>query len=160
MSINRIFNHHVLHSTATFDIEPWSDKRRRRWILEFSTPYFLLVAEHAGEVTGFAYNSTLRPKDAYASSTEVTVYTAPDEMSAGIGTTLYQALFAHLNQTALHRAYAVITLPNDTSIALHEKFGFHQAGVLREVGTKFGRRVDVAWYEKPLPTAPSGRFAP
>ena len=149
--VNRIYNHYVLHTTATFDIEPWSDDKRQAWILGFAKPYFLMVAEASGEIVGFAHNGKFRPKAAYDSSTDVTVYTAPDAAPPGTGTALYQALFERLNTTDLHRAYAIIALPNASSIALHEKFGFNLAGVLGEVGTKFGRRVDVAWYEKPLP---------
>ena len=150
-AINRIYNHFVLHSTVTFDIEPWSDENRRAWIRGFEKPYFLVVAEASGEVVGFAHNGKFRPKAAYDSSTDVTVYTAPGVTPPGTGTALYRALFTRLNTTDLHRAYAIIALPNAASVALHEKFGFSPAGVLSEVGTKFGRRVDVAWYEKPLP---------
>lgn len=149
--INRIYNHFVLHTTATFDVEPWSEEKRRTWIRGFVKPYFLLVAECSDELVGFAHNGKFRPKAAYDSSTDTTVYTIPEGAPPGTGTALYQALFSHLNTTDLHRAYAVIALPNVASIALHEKFGFRRVGVFDEVGTKFGRRVDVAWYEKPLP---------
>jgi phosphinothricin acetyltransferase len=67
-----------------------------------------------------------------------------------MGTELYSALFAALTEEDLHRAYAGITLPNPTSMALHRKFGFRSIGVYREVGRKFGKYWDVEWFEKPF----------
>ncbi len=149
-SINRIYNHHVEHTTITFDIEPWSLDRRRDWIRAFASPYFLLVAEQAGVIVGFAHNGKFRPKAAYDSSTDVTVYTNTESAPKGTGSALYRSLFDHIGTTDLHRAYAIIALPNDASIRLHEKFGFRHVGTLDEVGTKFGRRINVAWYERAL----------
>lgn len=149
-SINRIYNHFVNRTTVTFDIEPWPLEQRQAWVDGFASPYFLLVAEQAGRVTGFAHNGRFRPKAAYDSSTDVTVYTAPGEARPGTGSALYRALFSQLQSTGLHRAYAIIALPNDASVRLHEKFGFRHVGTLHEAGTKFDRRIDVAWFEKPL----------
>ena len=150
MGINALYNHYVEHSVFTFDVVPWEESRRRTWISEnFSKPpYFLLVAEWRGEIVGFACNGRFRPKAAYDSSTEVTVYTRPGQTPEGTGTRLYDALFGRIAATSLHRAYAVIALPNPASIRLHENFRFRHVGTLEQVGTKFGRRVDVAWYEE------------
>ena len=148
--INDIYNHYVAHTSITFDIDPWDLPRRRQWIEHFQSPNFLLVAEHQGVVVGYANNGKFRPKAAYDSSTEVTVYTLPDCPIRGAGSALYRSLFEHIGTTSLHRAYAGIALPNETSVRFHEKFGFRHIGTLTEVGTKFGRRVDVAWFEKAL----------
>ncbi len=150
--INAIYNHFVRETAITFDVEPWDESRRRTWINEnfADPPWFLRVAECRGELVGFAYNGRFRPRAAYDSSTEVTVYTQPEVAPRGTASRLYDALFDAIAGTDLHRAYAIIALPNPASIALHLKFGFRHVGTLGEVGTKFGRRIDVAWYEKAL----------
>lgn len=150
-AINRIYNHYVRHTPVTFDIEPWSMPRRRAWLARFTgTPYHALVAELDGSVAGFAFNHRFRDKAAYRRSTETTLYTAPENQARGIGTALYESLFQRLGKTELHRAYAVIALPNPGSLALHRQFGFTRIGTLRQAGHKFGRYIDVAWLEKAL----------
>ena len=152
-AINRIYNHYVRNTAITFDIEPWNTQRRKIWIDEFAdpeSPYHAVVAELDGKITGFAYNSRFRPRAAYRLSTETTVYTEPQSRVRGIGTALYQDLFKRIEQTELHRAYAVIALPNPRSIAFHQKFGFSPIGTLHQVGRKFDRYVDVTWFEKAL----------
>jgi phosphinothricin acetyltransferase len=164
-AINDIYNWYVDNSTITFDTRPWDVPRRELWLQQFlpgngrqddpgQSLYHLVVATRGDQLLGFAYNGSFRPRDAYRSSTEVTIYTRaesdPGSASPGIGSHLYNELFKHINNTPLHRAYAIIALPNDPSIRFHKKFGFNHIGTLSEVGTKFGRRIDVAWYEKPL----------
>jgi phosphinothricin acetyltransferase len=102
------------------------------------------------EILGYSTSSPFRTKPAYAPSVETTVYVAPDAGRRGIGTLLYTALFEALSGEDLHRAYAGIALPNEASARLHERLGFRHVGTYREVGRKFGRYWDVAWYEKPL----------
>ncbi|MFH8555879.1 GNAT family N-acetyltransferase [Streptomyces celluloflavus] len=99
---------------------------------------------------GYATSGPLRPKAAYATSVEVSVYCAPHAVGRGIGTLLYQALFGALADEDVHRAYAGITQPNEASARLHARFGFRHLGTYGEVGHKFGRYWDVAWYEKRL----------
>ncbi|MEU6230036.1 N-acetyltransferase family protein, partial [Streptomyces sp. NPDC047042] len=91
-----------------------------------------------------------RAKPAYGTTVEVTVYLAPDAGGRGIGTLLYKALFEALAGEDVHRALAGIVTPNEASVRLHERFGFRYVGTYREVGRKFGRYWDVAWYEKDL----------
>ncbi len=117
VAINRIYNHFILHTTVTFDIKPWDDDKRRQWIRGFTCPHFLLVAEYDSAVIGFCCNHQLRPKAAYDLSTEVTIYTAPSGVLTGTGALLYKALFVRLIATPLHRAYAIIALPNNASVA-------------------------------------------
>ncbi len=151
--INEIYNWYVTHSTITFDIEPWTTAKREQWIENLQqpdNPYHLFVARYKDVLVGFSYNAIFRPKAAYSSTSEVTVYTRQLQAPKGTGTILYQTLFSAMAKTDLHRAYAVISQPNPGSVRLHEKFGFHLVGTLNEVGTKFGKRIDVAWYEKKL----------
>lgn len=104
----------------------------------------------AGRILGYATSSGFRPKPAYATSVEVSVYLAPGAGGRGVGTLLYEALFRALAGEDLHRAYAGVAQPNEASVRLHERFGFRHVGTYREVGRKFGRYWDVAWYEKDL----------
>ena len=150
--INEIYNHYVRTSPATFDIEPISAEQRRDWFTRYAMegPHRLFVADEAGAVLGYADSHQFRAKDAYDTTVETTVYCAADATGRGIGRLLYAALFDALAGTDLRMAIAAITLPNDASIALHERFGFTSVGVLHDVGHKLGRYWDVAWYEKRL----------
>jgi phosphinothricin acetyltransferase len=147
-----IYNHYVTHSQATFDIDPFTVEQRREWFSHYAPtgPHRLLVAEDDGFVSGFATSSPFRARAAYATSIETSVYCDPERVGHGIGSMLYTHLFEQLAGEDLHRALAGITLPNDASLSLHERFGFVKIGEYSEVGRKFGRFWDVAWFEKPL----------
>jgi phosphinothricin acetyltransferase len=152
VAINDIYNHYVATSHCTFDIEPISMPTREAWFEQFtdSGPHRLRVASHDDRVVGFAYSSPLRPRAAYDSSVEFTLYIHPETVAAGVGSALYRDLIAVLKaaQIRLNRVYAGIALPNDASIALHTRFGFRKVGVWSEVGLKFDTYWDVAWYER------------
>jgi phosphinothricin acetyltransferase len=147
-----IYNHYVVHSYATFDLEPKTLEERREWFSHYATegPHRMFVAVGGGQLLGYATSSRWRPRPAYDTSIETSVYLADGAQRKGIGTALYEALFASVEGLDLHRAYAGISLPNDASVALHERFGFVKAGHFTEQGRKFGRYWDVAWYEKEL----------
>ena len=150
--VNELYNHYIATSPATFDLDPWTIERRREWFSHYATSgrYRLLVATEGDRVLGFTTSSMHRPKQAYETSVETTVYAAPDALGRGVGAALYSALFELLAGEDVHRAYAGITMPNPASVALHERFGFVRAGLYTEQGRKFGRYWDVAWFEKPL----------
>ncbi|WP_431994759.1 N-acetyltransferase family protein [Streptomyces griseoflavus] len=153
-ALTDLYNHYVRETAVTFDTSPFTPDGRRPWLLSHPVdgPYRLLVATDAGAggILGYATSGPFRPKPAYATSVETTVYVAPGAGRRGIGTLLYTALFEALKGEDLHRAYAGIAQPNDASTRLHECFGFRHVGTYREVGRKFGRWWDVAWYEKEL----------
>jgi phosphinothricin acetyltransferase len=107
-----------------------------------------LVATLEDTVVGFAYTAPFRPKTAYQRSAEVTIYTNQKALR-GTGSALYANLLTKAEDN-FHRLYAVITLPNDKSIALHKKFGFAEVGMLDESGFKFGQYHSVAILEKRL----------
>jgi len=150
--ITEIYNHYVRTSQATFDIVPATLEQRREWFGHYSTtgPHRVLVAEEGSVVLGFSSSSPFRPRAAYNTSIETSVYVDPEHARRGIGAMLYARLFEDLKGEDIHRAYAGIALPNDASVALHERFGFTRIGVYTEVGRKFDRYWDVAWFEKPL----------
>ena len=151
-SINDIYNHYVLQAHYTFDTEPLTIEARREWFAHYGTAgrYRVLVAVSDEAVMGFSSSSRFRPKPAYETSVETSIYLAPDMVARGTGSKLYEQLFKLLEDEDVHRAYAGISLPNPASIALHERFGFKRVAHFTEQGRKFGRYWDVAWYEKPL----------
>src|SRR4051812_45724501 len=157
-ALTDIYNHYVRETPITFDTAVFTPEERRPWLLSHPEdgPYRLMVATATAprgisqEILGYATSSPYRPKPAYGTSVETTVYVAPDAGGRGVGTLLYEALFAALSREDLHRAYAGIAQPNEASARLHARFGFRHVGTYAEVGRKFGRYWDVAWYEKEL----------
>lgn len=148
----RLYDDYIARTAITFDLEPYGTEGRRPWIEQFSASgrHRLFVADADGEAIGFASSQTFRPKGAYATSVETSIYLARDWTGRGLGARLYAALFDALAGEDVHRAYAGITLPNDASVALHERCGFARVAVFDEVGFKLGRYWSVAWYEKRL----------
>ncbi|MER5439798.1 N-acetyltransferase family protein [Streptomyces sp. NPDC002790] len=158
-ALTDLYNHYVRETPITFDTATFTPEERRPWLLSHleDERHPLLVANEttSNRILGYATASAFRPKAAYDTSVEVTVYLAPDAGGHGIGTLLYKALFESLAEQDVHRAYAGIAQPNEASTRLHLRFGFSYVGTYREVGRKFGRYWDVAWYEKVLRPSPS-----
>jgi phosphinothricin acetyltransferase len=154
-AINEIQGHYALTTAISFDVEPWSYEARLAWLHEHSSPgpYRAIVAEDGGAVVGWASTSRFMEKVCYSPSVECSVLLRAGWTGRGIGTALYTALFDHVAGEDIHRFYALITVPNEPSFALHERFGFRRIAVLTEVGRKDGRYHDVAWYERPGPAA-------
>ncbi|MGH3657577.1 MAG: GNAT family N-acetyltransferase [Micromonosporaceae bacterium] len=152
-AVTDLYNHYVAATTSTFDLEPVSVEARRDWFGHYSPVgrHRLLLAVDGDDLLGYATSSSFRDRAAYASSVETSVYLDPSAQGCGIGSRLYDRLLAELAEEDVHRAYAGIALPNDASVALHLRFGFHHVGTYSEVGRKLGRWVDVAWYEREMP---------
>jgi len=150
--LTEIYNHYVIRTPVTFDIEPYTVERRRPWFEQFggSGRYRLLVAEEAGKLLGYAGTLRFRPKAAYETTVETTIYCHPDAVGKGIGRQLYSSLFDALAGEDIHRFVGGYTLPNAASARLHEQCGFKLIGVFTEVGRKFGRYWDVAWTERDM----------
>ena len=148
--ITQIYNYYVLNTPVTFDVEAYTVERREAWFAQFSAAgrYRLLVADENGVVMGYAGTTRFRPKAAYESTVETTIYCAPDAVGNGIGTRLYAALFEALRSEDVHRFVAVYALPNAATDALHRRFGFRVVGVFSENGRKFGKYWDVCWAER------------
>lgn len=146
-----IYNHYVATTHYTFDVAPFTASARAPWFAQFDGErYRCLVAVDGQAVTGYACSMALKEKAAYQTSVEVSIYLRNGVQGKGIGRALYQGLFEALSAEDVHRAYALIALPNPESMALHGKFGFTQAAHLTEVGRKFGRYWDVVWLEKKI----------
>ena len=150
--LTEIYNHYVVNSPITFDLEPYTVERRMQWFSQFGATgrHRLLVVEEDGLVLGYAGTTGFRPKAAYDTTVETTIYCSPDNTRKGLGSMLYSALFETIADEDIRRIVAGFTLPNPASQALHERFGFKLIGIFHEVGRKFGRYHDVAWNERPL----------
>jgi phosphinothricin acetyltransferase len=150
--ITEIYNHYVVTTPITFDVAPFRPEERAGWFAQFGARgrHRLLVAERGGRVIGYAGTMQYKPKPAYETSVEVTIYVEEGATGGGVGPKLYEALFASIAGEDVHRALAGITLPNPRSIALHERFGFEPVGTYHEVGRKLGRYWDVVWMQKRL----------
>jgi phosphinothricin acetyltransferase len=150
-AVVRIYNHFVVNTPATFDLEPVRVEDRREWLAQHTSGgrHRLVVAEEGGEVVGWATTSPFRPRAAYATTVESSVYCAPTSQGRGLGTRLYRHLFESLRTEDIERIVAGITLPNPASLTLHERFGFRTVGTFSRVGRKFGRYWDVRWLERP-----------
>ncbi len=147
-----IYTHYVLRTTTTFHTEvrtpvAWRDRFREHVV---DGPYELLVAELDGAVVGYCETLPFRPKPAYFPTIELSIYVAPDGVGGGVGGALMAALLERLADGPFHRMISVIALPNDASVAFHERHGFVHRGTLTEAGRKFDRYLDVAYYERDL----------
>jgi L-amino acid N-acyltransferase YncA len=149
-SIAAIYDEQVRTGLSTFDLEPpptsyWAH------LVESTTPGdHFLVAEAEGDVVGFAYAGTYRPRPGYRLTRETSVYLAEPARGRGLGRRLYDDLLPRLASDGMHVALALIALPNPVSVALHEACGFTHLGTMREVGRKFDRWIDTAWYQLTL----------
>ena len=151
-SINKIYNHYVLNSLVTFDIEPteakfWAEKIRR--LQDIGLPF--LVACSGLKILGFAYASPWRPKAAYRQSVEDTIYLAPDAVGQGFGNKLFEELIEKCRAANIREMIAVISAEGaESSIALHQRFGFATSGHLANVGYKFDRWLGTVLMQKSL----------
>lgn len=139
--ITRIYDRYIVDSHVSFDTEPWTTERRQQWWedRQGDERLVVLVVTVDGAAVGTAYASRYRPKAGYDRSVETSVVLDPGRAGAGLGTLLYSALLDELAAAGVHRAYAVVALPNEASVALHHKVGFLDVGHEHESGYKLGR---------------------
>ncbi len=150
-AICEIYNHYIEHTVVTFEevlLTAGDIDKRLQDINAIGLPW--LVAEVQGVVIGYAYAGKFRDRSAYRYTAEVTVYLAPAGTGQGAGTRLYNALFEALRERSIHIVIGGITLPNVASVALHEKMGMEKVAHLEEVGCKFGKWLDVGYWQATL----------
>jgi phosphinothricin acetyltransferase len=148
-----VYNPYVLGSTVTFEEEevgPEEMASRLAVVAAADLPW--LVAEGPEGIVGYAYASRWKGRSGYRHSVETSVYLAPHATGRGLGRRLYEDLYDRLRARRLHAVMAGIALPNAASVALHERMGLRQVALFREVGLKFGRWIDVGYWQALWPT--------
>lgn len=147
-AIARIYNPYVLDTTVTFEeqaVSPGQIAERLRGVGAAGLPW--LVDERDGRVAGYAYAGPWKARAAYRLTVECAVYVEAAAVGRGVGRALYGELLPLLRGRGAHAAVACLSLPNPASVALHERFGFEKVGHFREVGRKFGRWLDVGYWQ-------------
>ena len=146
-AIATIYNHYVATTTISFEEEPVGIDGMAERIATVAASLPWLVFEDEGQLVGYAYATPWRVRSAYRYSAESSVYVAPGHAGKGIGKRLYHALIGELRERGLHMVIGGIAQPNEASVALHEALGFRKVAHFSEVGMKFGRWVDVGYWE-------------
>ncbi|MEL7320037.1 MAG: arsinothricin resistance N-acetyltransferase ArsN1 family B [Pseudomonadota bacterium] len=149
-AIQGIYAPIVETTTISFEEVAPSVEEMAERIATVSAHYPFLVATRDAQVIGYAYASQHRARAAYRASVDVAVYVSEAARGSGVGRALYAELLPLAAASGYHAAFAGIALPNPGSVALHEAVGFEPVGVYREVGRKFGRWLDVGWWQKRL----------
>ena len=145
--ICEIYNYYVKNTIITFEEKPVQQSEMKNRIAQTTKALPWLVYDNGQKIVGYAYASEWKSRCAYKHSVESTVYLQNGESGNGIGSLLYQRLIDQLKAKKYHAAIGGISLPNEASIALHEKIGFEKIGQFREVGNKFDKWIDVGYWE-------------
>ena len=147
-ALAQIYNHYIANDIATFEEDPIDADAmaiRVADVIGKSLPW--LVAEDDGKIVGYAYAGSWKARSAYRFSVESTVYLDPNCMHRGIGSELYSALIAELRVRNIHAVIGGVSLPNEASARLHEKMGFKKIAQFEQVGYKFGKWIDVGYWQ-------------
>lgn len=157
-AILEILNDAIVNSTALFDYKPRSPETIAEWFRVKRANRFpvLGAVTDSGELMGFATYGTFRAWPAYKYTIEHSVYVQRDHRRKGVARELMTRLIAAAEEQSYHVMVAGIDAVNHASIALHEQLGFTYAGVIRHAGFKFGRWLDLVFYDLRLrtPAAP------
>jgi L-amino acid N-acyltransferase YncA len=146
--IASIYNHYIRNTIITFEeqeVSPDEISNRINNVFSESLPW--IVADVSGKIIGYAYATKWKIRSAYRFSVESTVYVEPNNFRRGIGNELYECLLKLLKEAHIHTVLGGIALPNPSSIALHEKFGFQKSAHFKEVGIKFNKWIDVGYWQ-------------
>lgn len=149
-TITTIYNEAVLKTTATFDTEPKSLEAQRRWYAAHGPRHPILVAEVDGAVVGWSCLSPWKERPAYADTAETSFYVSEAFRGRGIGRRLKESIIDEARLLGFHSLIAGVAQGSDASRHLNLEFGFTPIGVFKEVGYKFGRRLDVEYLQKIL----------
>ena len=145
--IAEIYNYYIENTIITFEEEVVSGNTMAERLARGLQAGPWYVADVDGEVCGYCYAAPFAARSAYRFSAETTVYVSHKHQRKGFGCSLYSSLIQKLREERHHCAVGLIGLPNQGSVTLHEKLGFTKVGELREVGRKFGRWVDVGFWQ-------------
>jgi L-amino acid N-acyltransferase YncA len=142
-----IYNHYVRETVITFEESAVPVPEMADRIRNVITHLPWLAYERESGILGYAYATPWKARAAYRHSVEGSVYLSPQATGRGLGTQLYAALIADLRKRGMHCVMGGAALPNPASVALHERLGFTKVAEFREVGFKFGRWINVAYWE-------------
>ena len=145
--IVKIYNYYVETSLVTFEEQVVSEIDFKKRIEDILTDYPYLVYEINGVILGYAYAGIFRTRVAYRYSSESSVYVHKDHFKKGIASALYEELLKEMKAAGLKSAIGGITLPNEGSVILHEKFGFKKIAHFEKVGYKFDQWLDVGFWQ-------------
>jgi L-amino acid N-acyltransferase YncA len=149
-AICTIYNHYIENTTISFEEHPVSVKEMQDRIIKITNSLPWLISENKERITGYAYADTWMIRSAYRYTVVSAIYLDPKFLRQGIGSRLYQRLLSDLRQHSLHSVIGIIALPNPASIGLHEKLGFEKVAHFKQVGRKFGKWIDVGYWERIL----------
>lgn len=149
-AILQIYGPYITDTSYTFEIEIPTEESFAERINDYLHTYPWLVCEIDGVLAGYAYGSKHRERIAYQWSAECSVYVHDDFHREGVGTALYSALIEILKLQQFRNLYAVINLPNEKSVAFHEKMGFEYFATYKHVGYKLGKWKNVGWWQLQL----------
>jgi L-amino acid N-acyltransferase YncA len=145
-----IYNHYDENTTVTFEETPVTPAAMAERIVDIQRTHVWCVACQDDVIAGYAYAGPWRTRAAYRFAVETTVYLDPNRTRQGLGRALYGRLLADLRGLGFHCAMGGVALPNEASVALHERMGFVKVAHFREVGFKFDRWIDVAYWQRAL----------
>jgi phosphinothricin acetyltransferase len=146
--ITEIYNEAILNTAATFDTETKTADEQREWFEKHGPGHPVLVAESDGAVVGWASLSEWSDRCAYSDTAEISLYVKEEFQGKGAGMMLLEAILDAGEKAGLHSILARISEGNDVSVHLHEFVGFRHIGLMKEVGRKFGRLIDVCLMQK------------
>ena len=146
--ILNVYSFYIENTAASFETSVPSVEEFAQRIGGILKTYPYLVCELDHEIIGFTYASRHRERAGYRFGVDVSIYIKKGMQGQGIGTALYERLFAELSDKNYYNAYASITLPNESSCALHKKFGFKEIGIHHNTGYKLGKWHDILWLDK------------
>ena len=146
-----IYNHYVDTTTISFEEEPVSAAEMQERIFDVVSAKLPWLAMVEGEaLIGYAYATKWRARVAYRYAVESSIYLDPAHAGKGAGSALYEALLTELGKRELHMVIGGIAQPNEVSVRLHERLGFRKVAHFSEVGLKFGRWIDVGYWQLKL----------
>lgn len=146
--ITEIYNEAILETVATFDTQPKTMQEQEGWFKEHGPKNPILVAEQDGDIVGWGALSKYSVRCAYSDTAEISLYVKKEYQGKGFGTKLIDEIIKKGEKAGLHAVIARITEGNKQSIHLHKSVGFEHIGIMKEVGLKFGKRLDVYLMQK------------
>ncbi len=149
-AVTEIYNYYILNSTATFEEEPLSVADFDKRVGRISAKYPFLVAEDGGKIIGYAYVCEFNERSAYRFTADLSIYTDKNSRHIGIGGKLLEKIEKKAAAQGIKSLISLITGENLASVKFHENHGFKRCGTLNSVGVKFGRELDVFYYQKEL----------